>query len=587
MANLKLLVYLMCLLLNRHVCSSEVLTSDDNQELLDERNTSVVYFHYGTTCIVDDIPSLQYAQETHVESSYIDNIDRKKTSNVDDIVAGVIKEAELDNPVVLRSWRVNPPPTDRRTVSVDSTVVNLLVEVHSKGVSPRFQVYDPTGAVVSPTDDRNVTMEVNSNSLKIMKIKNPIPGDWLVKFLSKEQEYNVTIRGSSMIQFRCRFMNGWGIPLSGRPNVGSNVTLRIELLGSGDVQILTEVTLMTMAGREILTRPLGKATGRRRRTYTTDIHIPGEDFRVGIRGLDTRSNVIERTLMNPILPDGIKLSLKALTPGTVQMGGSYVLQYRVGNDGTGAGNFTVTALSDTPYITFTVTPDHVYVGAGEHAVGNVTVHVSEYAVPHTKSEVVVRATNTSGNFQFSSREVSIVEPPSGDDTHAPAFSTTNIIDNCDSAQSSTWEVIFQVQDDESGIHKVDIDDHTFSTITMETFDDGQANMPVKGQLSIQCSRQQVTVIVDDVEGNEGRFLVTHTRHQDTTSMLTSAKGNSSLDARLAAIFTGCLTGCLLLVIVVTVSIQCKMRFAHRRKVLISNSLNKNFSTSRRIKMETF
>ncbi|OWF35698.1 uncharacterized protein LOC110442641 [Mizuhopecten yessoensis] len=573
MANLNLFVRLVWLLtVNYGVCSSEAWTSENNLEELE-----------------DDIPRFPYARETkttHRMTLYSEN-DGRKTSNIDDIVAGIIKEAELSNPVVLRSWRVNPPPTDHKTVSVDSTVVNLLVEVHSKGVSPRFQVYDPTGEVVSPTDDRNITMEVNSNRLKIMKIKHPITGDWLIRFPSKRHEYNVTIRGSSMIQFRCRFINGWGIPLSGRPIVASNVTLRIELLGGEDVNILTEVTLMTLVGTTILTRPLGKARGRRHRTYAAHIRIPGEDFRVGIRGLDMRSNVIERTLMNPIVPDGIKLSLKALTPGTVQTGGSYVLQYRIVNDGTGAGNFTVTALSDTPYLTFTVTPDCVYLKAGDHAQGNVTVHVSEYAVPGTKSDVIVRATNTSGNFQFSSREVSIVSPPNDEDTHAPAFSTTNIIDNCDSAQSSTWEVIFQVQDDESGIHKVDVDDHTVSTITMETFDDGQANMPVKGHLSIQCSRKEVTVIVDDVEGNEGRFLVTHGRHQGTTSSYVSIKGEMSSEAHITAICTGILAGCLFLTILVTVTIQIKMRLTHRRNVVYAKTENKVPCTSRRMDMQVF
>ncbi|XP_033733231.1 uncharacterized protein LOC117322425 [Pecten maximus] len=577
MTNVNMFVGLLWLWLLYHDVTSsavltsvdEVLASTDDLELSD-----------------DDFPRLPYTEEIeriHQKSSYFDNED-KKTSNVDDIVAGVIKEAELNNPVVLKSWRVNPPPTDRRTVAVDSTVVTLLVEVHSKGISPQFQVYDPTGAVVNPTDDRNVTMEVDSNRLKIMKIKHPIQGDWVVMFLSRQHEYNVTIRGSSMVQFKCRFMNGWGIPLSGRPLVGSNVTLRIELLGDRDVQVLTEVTLMTLAGTTILTRHLGKATGRRHRTYTAHIRIPGEDFRVGIRGLDTRSNVIERTLMNPILPDGIKLSLKALTPGTVQTGGSYVLKYRIANDRTRAGNFTVTALSDTPYLTFTVTPDCVYVEAGDHAFGNVTVHVSAYAVSGTKSDVIVRATNTSGNFQFSSRKVSIVDPPIADDTHAPAFSTTNIIDNCNSAQSNTWEVIFQVQDDESGIHKVDVDDHTVSTITMETFDDGQANMPVKGHLSIQCSRKQVTVIVDDVEGNEGRFLVTH---QAPSSSLASGKGKASTESHITAIFTGFLAGCLLLIIFVTVTIQCKMRFTQKRNV-VSDTDNKEYKeTSRRMGMQTF
>lgn len=595
--------FVFLLLLHPYVCSSVVLTPEnglisitsaddlaaaDESTVLTSEGDSTSLTSEEHTLLDDTLPrKANEMGRAFQKPSYSEDEDRKR-NNIDDIVAGVIKEAELNNPVVLRSWRVNPPPTDRRTVSVDSTVVTLLVEVHSKGVSPRFQVHDPTGAVVNPTDDRNVTMEVDSSRLKIMKIKHPIQGEWVILFLSKQHEYNVTIRGSSMIQFKYRFMDGWGIPLSGRPVVGSNVTLRIQLLGEKDVQTLTEVSLMTVAGTTILSRQLGEAKGRRHMTYIAhNIRIPGEDFRVGIRGVDMRSNVIERTLINPILPDGIKLSLKSLTPGTVQTGGWYLLQYRITNDGTGGGNFTVTAVSDTPYLTFTVIPDCVYVRAGQHTYGNVTVDVSEYAVPGTKSDVIVRATNTSGDFQFSSRELSIVEPPTGADTHAPDFSTTNIIDNCDSAQSSTWEVIFQVQDDESGIHKVDVDDHTVSTITMETFDDGQANKPVNGHLSIQCSRQQVTVIVDDVEGNEGRYLVTHVRHQMTPSSSATGIG-ASHGAHITAIFTGILAAFLLVVIFVTVTIQCKMRFSQKRIAVSRDTSNKdNKTTSRRMVMETF
>ncbi|XP_062588503.1 uncharacterized protein LOC134250170 [Saccostrea cucullata] len=163
------------------------------------------------------------------------------------------------------------------------------------------------------------------------------------------------------------------------------------------------------------------------------------------------------------------------------------------------------------------------------------------------------------------------------DVSPPAFSKLSFIDRCYKnvrCSIGEWVVLFVVQDNESGVHRVVAEDTIHSFVRTENFTDGLANVPIHGNISTSCCQNEAVLIVEDVKGNKGRYNLTYEDHQNSNGTDTNTSATKHKLRDLAAIVVGFCAGILALIIFLTliiqfksniVSIFAKIKFPHSEK----------------------
>lgn len=145
------------------------------------------------------------------------------------------------------------------------------------------------------------------------------------------------------------------------------------------------------------------------------------------------------------------------------------------------------------------------------------------------------------------------------DVSPPAFSKVSFIDRCDRrvrCSVGEWVVVFVVQDNESGVHTVTVEDTVHSFVQTENFTDGLANVPIHGNISTSCCQKEAVLDVVDMMGNKGRYHVTYELHRNATNNTTIVTATPEHKLRdLAAIVVGICAGILVFIILLTAIIQ--------------------------------
>lgn len=601
---------------------------------------------------------------------------------INDDIYSIMAEENLINPVLIKRWRCGVDKCNK-SFDIDSSLDTVLVEVRSQD-APDCDIINPDGDLVT-VDGDNITLSVNNTKVKITSIKYPLNGRWSLACRSNK-EYDVTIKGSSLIDFTPSFIDNNSITMTGRPITGSNTTLTIEVSGLGNLYNLTNIVFTTLHGDWISTYPAGNAIGHDHRVYKCHVIVPNQDFMISVSGYDMTGLTFERLFQTPIVPAGIKLTLEKETKVNWN---KYLIQYRITNDGVINGTYNISVIVDVKIFSYIVQPQSVLLGKNDHVICNVTFTakgkpgdtslavisvigdhgMSQFSsiqlfvgspdstttgrtVSHTpttrNTSMLLYKTSNSGSTQSSKGgikttsgtttfpKISIISSkgstitskgsitsttrsvtsfkgstapktvnvnsngstisindtvvsssrtvhvsavtqgvsssmPSSDqssvsgqttnqmsDLNPPAFTRVDYIDNCrsdDVCDKYQWIVFFQVQDDESGVHRVDVDDKTLTTISIESFSDGLSKTPIHGNVSINCCKKQVTIIVEDMEGNRGRFPVHYHHKKRNSTNVNSIKDTSLSSIQIASIVVGSFAGCLVSVIVITLIVQ--------------------------------
>ncbi|XP_052676301.1 uncharacterized protein LOC128157734 isoform X1 [Crassostrea angulata] len=145
------------------------------------------------------------------------------------------------------------------------------------------------------------------------------------------------------------------------------------------------------------------------------------------------------------------------------------------------------------------------------------------------------------------------------DVSPPAFSKLSFIDRCDRrvrCSVGEWVVVFIVQDNESGIHTVTVEDTLHSFVQTENFTDGLSNVPIHGNISTSCCQKEAVLDVVDMMGNKGRYHVTYELQRNATNNTANVPATPEHKLRdLAAIVVGICAGILVVIIVLTAIIQ--------------------------------
>nr|XP_022318221.1 uncharacterized protein LOC111121299 [Crassostrea virginica] len=203
----------------------------------------------------------------------------------------------------------------------------------------------------------------------------------------------------------------------------------------------------------------------------------------------------------------------------------------------------------TPRTTQTVTQLSTLHADDMSSVSDVTSMSSNTHVVQT-----TEVPSTSMGAQKTSKSTSLI------DVSPPAFSKVSFIDRCDQRVGCSlrvWVVVFVVQDNESGVHRVTVEDSSLSSVQTEHFTDGLANVPIHGNISTSCCQNETVLIVEDMVGNKGRYHVTYEHHKNATNGTSTISEDSRRQELrdLAAIVVGICASILVLIIILTAIIQ--------------------------------
>lgn len=224
--------------------------------------------------------------------------------NTDDItnVLLAIRFMLNDNFISLRSIDVEKSGTSDNIFYIDSTMTELSMSL--SGSAPKMILKNPKNEIV-------IGEEFNLAKLKIVQLKNPIPGKWTVEASSNSQH---SIRLGAISTLKIEF--GFSLetpskvsetlyqPLKGKKNVLSIFVKDPALLKSLSSVTIINIDFISKRKRrettnvEQLIPDLKKISEN---IYATEAFvIPEKMFKMQLNGADSLGNVIERSISTSI-----------------------------------------------------------------------------------------------------------------------------------------------------------------------------------------------------------------------------------------------------------------------------------------------
>ncbi|XP_061183011.1 uncharacterized protein LOC133191273 [Saccostrea echinata] len=541
-------------------------------------------------------------------------------------VARLQRQTDL---VLIEVLQARDDESDLRFI-IDSTVSYVVVEIENVRREQNCTLKDPNDSILLATDDNE-----SSGIKKRASERTPNVGEWTV-VCSGEQTYTVFVWGLSDVTFQIQFMDVSDNPTDGDPIQDSNVTLGVEVSGSEDLQLVSNVEIICLNGFADIYNVSKLGAGRQHNFYEVVITVPDQAFRVGLIARDKKNNTVHRQ-SSVIRPKTYTVSVSQITKDT-SPGSNVVFLYSLYNNIDRNQTFNVRVILDSfnpnEFASNATTGSEVQIPAFTKQYGAFDVIISPRSAIGSSCDVTLSVEGTNHSVEFI--KVSLVVQPSnispssksdvmtspdgisrkstptsfitqkmtsyqstmvtvsndtvvtttsfasvttisqwtGDRTRStigsspeadvspPAFSKLSFIDRCYKnvrCSIGEWVVVFMIQDNESGVHRVMAEDTIHSFVHTENFTDGLANVPIHGNISTSCCQNEAVLIAEDVMGNKGRYNLTYEGHQistgNGTDTDTSATTHQLKD--LAAIVVGFCAGILALIIVLTVIIQFK------------------------------
>uniref|UniRef100_K1PZX0 Uncharacterized protein n=1 Tax=Magallana gigas TaxID=29159 RepID=K1PZX0_MAGGI len=499
--------------------------------------------------------------------------------------------------------------------SIDSTVTYLVVDIENVTQQQNCTAFGPKGTPYLATDANE-----SSDVKKQIHLATPSLGLWalvctdqqtytvfvwgesdvtlLVHFLDSNyepisgdpiQDTNVTV----------------GIEISGMENLESVSSIEIISESGRDVNIYSV--------RE-------QGAGRHHNFFRQEISVPRQPFRVGVTAIDLKNITVRRQTAAIVHPQTFTVALSQIagdsSPGTnitfmycinnygsrnktysvqvlmsslklgdFQSSITHAIEVGVPLHAKHCGWFDVTisagsSIGTSCDVTLSVEEDGQNIAfskqplvvqqSNEHPISTVENLMSSEAVSkrgsvitRTNQMISENTTPSTGHFFVSDVTSSNTQDPEtigNDITSSSPKGHVTLIDDVTSANShghvGEWVVVFIVQDNESGIHTVTVEDTIHSFVQTENFTDGLSNVPIHGNISTSCCQKEAVLDVVDMMGNKGRYHVTYELQRNATNITANVPATPEHKLRdLAAIVVGICAGILVVIIVLTAIIQ--------------------------------
>uniref|UniRef100_A0A8C3SN85 Ig-like domain-containing protein n=1 Tax=Chelydra serpentina TaxID=8475 RepID=A0A8C3SN85_CHESE len=275
-------------------------------QLIQQKQSQVVFVLTGDCDDRSHIGYKVYEEIASTSSGQVFHLDKKQVNEV----LKWVEEAVQASKVHLLS-------TDHLTLAVNTWQIPFdpslkEVTVSLSGPSPVIEIHDPLGSGL------NELLNIH-NSAKVVNVKDPEPGMWMIK-TSSSGRHSVRITGLSTIDFRAGFSRKPTLDFkkaSSRPVQGQFVlhVYWISLPARVD-----RLELLSITGELLKTMPVKYYPDRKPYGIwnITDFIPPNEAFFVKIMGYDKNDYLFQRVSsvsFSSIVPDAPKVIMPKKTPG--------------------------------------------------------------------------------------------------------------------------------------------------------------------------------------------------------------------------------------------------------------------------------
>ncbi|XP_078664785.1 von Willebrand factor A domain-containing protein 7-like [Branchiostoma floridae x Branchiostoma belcheri] len=431
-------------------------------------------------------------------------------------LTGVISVA-LSNSAPVTLYMASLPAGSGRVVpvEVDSVLLELVISLVAANSAPDAVIETPDGTPqVFGSSLAEIAVDVGTN--RVYQIKDPSPGTWRLQ-LRDSQQYMLEVTGKSIVDFSYQFMkttsNGILLPIDGRPVAGVNTTIIVNVLGSENVQQLTQISLLNDAGYELLSCPVTAVGGVLGTKYSAVVVIPNVEFRVKIEGEDANNTVFQRVQPTFVQPQSFDLALEG-DKEPLYAGSTADVHFVLVNYGA-RGTFFLAATDDASIVQ-SVSPTSVTLQENANTTGYIRFAAASTAAVGTTSTATLTVTGPGGSSN--SLVVRVTVQPQIAVTVDDVSPTCTIVaanENCTLEQQHQptcnnhhWSIDVQVRDGESGVYSLTASPvGTGITFTHAPFSPGTTGTNIAATYSSNCCQPGGTVTVADKHGNIAQCAV--------------------------------------------------------------------------------
>ncbi|NXL89730.1 HMCN1 protein, partial [Alectura lathami] len=291
-------------------------------QLIQQKQSQVVFVLTGDCDDRDHIGYKVYEEIASTSSGQVFHLDKKQVNEV----LKWVEEAVQASKVHLLS-------TDHLSMAVNTWQIPFdpslkEVTVSLSGPSPAIEIRDPLGKQISKGSGLKELLNIQ-NSAKVVNVKDPEPGTWMIK-TSSSGRHSVRITGLSTIDFRAGFSKKPTLDFkktSSRPVQGIPTFVLLNTTGILLPARVDRLELLSITGELLKTLPVKYYPDRKPYGLwnISDFIPPDEAFFVKITGYDKDDYLFQRVSsvsFSSITPDAPKVTMPNKTPGYYLQPGS-------------------------------------------------------------------------------------------------------------------------------------------------------------------------------------------------------------------------------------------------------------------------
>uniref|UniRef100_A0A8C2UJN2 Hemicentin-1 n=1 Tax=Coturnix japonica TaxID=93934 RepID=A0A8C2UJN2_COTJA len=291
-------------------------------QLIQQKQSQVVFVLTGDCDDRDHIGYKVYEEIASTSSGQVFHLNKKQVNEV----LKWVEEAVQASKIHLLSTDHLTMAENTWQIPFDPSLKEVTVSL--SGPSPAIEIHDPLGKQITKGLGLNELLNIH-NSAKVVNIKDPEPGTWMIK-TSSSGRHSVRITGLSTIEFRAGFSKKPTLDFkktSSRPVKGIPTFVLLNTTGILLPARIDRLELLSISGEPIKTLPVKYYPDRKPYGLwnISDFIPPDEAFFLKIMGYDKDGYLFQRVSsvsFSSITPGAPKVTMPNKTPGYYLQPGS-------------------------------------------------------------------------------------------------------------------------------------------------------------------------------------------------------------------------------------------------------------------------
>ncbi|MBN3312119.1 HMCN1 protein, partial [Atractosteus spatula] len=284
-------------------------------QLIQQKQSQVVFVLTGDCDDRGHIGYKVYEEIASTSSGQVFHLDKKQVNEV----LKWVEEAVQSSKVHLLSTDHYTGVSNTWQIPFDPSLKEVTVAL--SGPAPIIEIHDPQGKQIQKGAGLNELLHI-PNSAKVINIKDPEPGMWVIK-TSSSGRHSVRMSGLSTIDFRAGFSRKPTLDFkktSSRPVHGIPTFILLNTTGISPPARADRLELLSTSGSVLKTLPIRYFPERRPYGIwnITEFIPPDEAFFIKVTGYDKDDYLFQRVSsvsFSSIIPDAPKVMMPQQTPG--------------------------------------------------------------------------------------------------------------------------------------------------------------------------------------------------------------------------------------------------------------------------------